>query len=165
MGGSVGTASNYNRMVATFGPNTSQSGIETSGRTFSADGALNKTGLLLLVALVSGSVAYVTNLPIGVAWVGMLVAMALGIWCAFSPRRAAVLAPIYAVLEGAVLGVISHFYASSGTPVVPLAIFGTTAIVVGVWVVHRTGLVRVTPKFFRVTLVAGIAMVVVMTVG
>ncbi len=166
-GASMGTVANYNRMVTTF-PTTGGSGQVAgagSGRTFTADGALNKTGLLLMVAFATGTVAYVADLPVGVAWVGMLVALGLGLWCSFQPRRAAVLAPIYAVLEGAVLGVISHFYANSGRPVVTLAIVGTACIVSGVWAVNRSGLVRITPKFFQITLVSSVAMLVVMAVA
>jgi len=129
---------------------------------FTSDGALNKAGLLGLVALVVGAVAYVADAPIGLAWGGMFVALGVGVWCAFSPRRAPVLAPIFAVVEGFVLGVISRFYAGQSSHAVTLAIVGTVAVVAGVWAVYRTGLVRVGPRFFRITLVAGVGMIAVM---
>jgi uncharacterized YccA/Bax inhibitor family protein len=130
--------------------------------TFTADGALNKAGLLGLMALVIGAVAYVAHLPLGAAWVTMFVGLGVGIWCSFQPRRAPVLAPVYAVAEGVVLGVISRFYADQGAHVVTLAVFGTVAVVVGVWAVYRTGLVKVGNRFLQVTLVAGLGMIVVM---
>jgi uncharacterized YccA/Bax inhibitor family protein len=129
---------------------------------FSADGALNKAGLLGLVALIVGAVAYIANAPVGLAWAGMFAALGVGLWCAFSPRRAPVLAPIFAVVEGFVLGVISRFYADQSSHAVTLAIVGTVAVVAGVWGVYRTGLVRVGPRFLRTTLVAGLGMIVVM---
>jgi len=129
---------------------------------FTADGALNKAGLLGLVALVVGTVAYVSHLPVGVAWVGILVGLGVGLSCSFSPRRAPVLAPVFAVVEGAVLGVISRFYAGQSTHVIPLAVVGTVAVVAAVWAVYRTGLVRVGQRFLTVTLVAGIGMIAVM---
>ncbi len=129
---------------------------------FTADGALNKAGLLGLVALVVGTVAYLGNLPLGTAWVTMFVGLGVGIWCAFRPRMAPVLAPVYAVAEGAVLGVISRFYADQGSHAVPLAVFGTVAVVAGVWAAYRTGLVRVGHRFLQITLVATLGMVVVM---
>jgi uncharacterized YccA/Bax inhibitor family protein len=129
---------------------------------FTADGALNKAGLLGLLALVVGAVAYIAHVPLGFAWAGMFVGLGVGLWCAFSPRRAPVLAPVFAVVEGAVLGVISRFYAGQSTHVVTLAIVGTVAVVAAVWAVYRTGLVRVGPKFFKVTLVAGVGMIAVM---
>ncbi len=129
---------------------------------FTADGALNKAGLLGLVALVVGAIAYLGNFPLGAAWVTMFVGLGVGIWCAFQPRRAPVLAPIYAVAEGVALGIISRFYADSGDHVVTLAVFGTVAIVAGVWAVYRTGLVRVGHRFMMITFVAMLGMLVVM---
>jgi uncharacterized YccA/Bax inhibitor family protein len=130
--------------------------------TFTADGALNKAGLLGLVALVVGAIAYLGNLPVGAAWVTMFVGLGVGVWCAFQPRRAPVLAPIYAVAEGVVLGIISRFYADQGAHIVTLAVFGTVAIVAGVWAVYRTGLVRVGNRFMMITMVAMVGMLVVM---
>ena len=129
---------------------------------FTADGALNKAGLLGLMALVTGAAAYVANLPVGAAWVTMFVGLAVGIWCSFRPRMAAKLAPVYAVAEGVVLGIISRFYADQGTHTVTLAVFGTVAVVAGVWAVYRTGLVKVGHRFVMTTLVAGLGMIVVM---
>ena len=129
---------------------------------FTSDGALNKAGLLGLVALVVGAVAYVSKAPVGLAWGGLFVALGVGLWCSFAPRRAPVLAPIFAVVEGFVLGVITRFYAQQSSHVVPLAIVGTVAVVAGVWTVYRTGLVRVGPRFVRTTLVAGVGMLAVM---
>jgi uncharacterized YccA/Bax inhibitor family protein len=129
---------------------------------FTADGALNKAGLLGLVALVVGAVAYLGNVPLGVAFAAMFVGLGVGIWCSFQPRRAPVLAPLYAVAEGLALGVISRFYADQGAHVVTLAVFGTVAVVAGVWAVYRTGLVKVTNRFVSITLVAMLGLIVVM---
>jgi uncharacterized YccA/Bax inhibitor family protein len=189
---SFGSASNFQRMLTTFPapPATTPSNwkqqpdgnwwswdgatwhLQPQGpppappvagtRRFSADGALNKAGLLGLVALVVGTVAYLADLPLGTAWVTMFVGLGVGVWCSFRPRLAPVLAPVYAVAEGAVLGVISRVYADQGSHVVPLAVFGTVAIVAGVWAAYRTGLVRVSTRFLQVTLVATLGMVVVM---
>ncbi len=131
-------------------------------RTFTADGALNKAGLLGLLALVVGTVAYLGNLPMGVAVVAMFGGLGVALWCIFRPRLAPVLAPIYAVAEGVVLGVISRYYADQGAHVVTLAVVGTTVIVAGVWGVYRTGLVKVGHRFFMVTIVAGIGLLAVM---
>jgi len=97
-----------------------------------------------------------------VAWVGIVVGLAAGIWCSLRPRMAPALAPVYAIVEGVVLGIISRFYADQGTHAVPLAVFGTVAVVAGVWAAYRTGLVRVGNRFLSITLVAGLGMIVVM---
>ena len=129
---------------------------------FTADGALNKAGLLGLVALVVGAGSYLADVPLGAAWVGMFVGLAVGLWCSFQPRRAPLLAPVYAVAEGLVLGVISRYYADQGTHAVTLAVFGTVAVVAGVWAAYRTGLVKVGHRFLMTTLVASLGMIVVM---
>jgi len=113
-------------------------------------------------AVVMGAVAYIADAPLGLAWIGMFVGLGVALWCSFSPRRAPVLAPIFAVVEGGVLGVLSRFYAGQSTHVVTLAIVGTVAVVAAVWAVYRTGLVRVGPRFFKITLVAGVGMIAVM---
>jgi len=194
-GSSFGTVSNFNRMTTTFpgAPASAPTNwkqqpdgnwwswdgstwhLQPQGpppappvagaRRFSSDGALNKAGLLGLVALVVGAVAYLANAPVGLAWAGLVVGFGVGIWCALSPRRAPVLAPVFAVVEGFVLGVISRFYADQGAHVVTLAIAGTVAIVVGVWAVYRTGLVKVGPRFVMVTVVAGLGLLTVMVVS
>ena len=46
-----------------------------------------------------------------------------------------------------------------------LAIAGTVAIVVGVWAVYRTGLVKVGPRFVMVTVVSGLGLLTVMMVA
>ena len=129
---------------------------------FTADGALNKAGLLGLMALVVGAASYIANLPLGAAWIGMFGGLAVAIWCILRPRMAPVLAPVYAIAEGVVLGVISRYYADLGSHTVTLAVFGTVAVVAGVWAVYRTGLVRVGPRFLMITVVAGIGLLVVM---
>lgn len=134
-------------------------------KRFSADGALNKAGLLGLVALVVGAMAYISNAPVGLAWAGIFVGFGVGLWCALSPHRAPVLAPVFAVVEGFVLGVISRYFADQGAHVVTLAIAGTVAIVVGVWAAYRTGLVKVGPRFVMVTVVAGLGLLAVMMVA
>jgi uncharacterized YccA/Bax inhibitor family protein len=190
-GASAGTVSSYNRMVGTFGttagpqsdwrrqpdgnwwhwegaqwvhrpegpPNQVATGVDIA--RFTTDGALNKTGLLGLVALTVGAVAYVADVPVGAVVVGALVALAVGIWCSFSPRRAPVLAPIFAALEGGVLGALSRYYANQGQHVVILAVVGTVAIVAAVWAVYRTGLVRVGHRFFQISLAASVGLLAV----
>lgn len=162
--GSLGSSSNYQRMMEAYGP--PRTGGSTAvldgpppvaaapGRTFTADGAFNKAGLLGALALIVGALAYVADLPLGLVWPLMIVAIGAGLWASFRPMRAKVLAPVFAVCEGAVLGMISRFYTNQGQHVVTLAIAGTLAVVIGVWFLYRTGLVRVSHRFIQTAMVA-----------
>jgi uncharacterized YccA/Bax inhibitor family protein len=134
-------------------------------RTFTADGAFNKAGLLGALTLVIGGLAYVANAPLGLVWPLMLVALGAGLWASLQPRRAKVLAPVFAVCEGAVLGMLSRYYANQGQHVVTLAVVGTLAIVIGVWFFYRTGLVRVGHRFLQTTMIASLGLLAVMVVS
>ena len=172
--GSFGSASNYQRMVEAYGP--PHSGGSTAlleppspdlpaTRTFTAEGAFNKAGLLGALALVLGGLAYVADLPLGLVWPLLLVALGAGLWASFRPAKAKVLAPVFAVCEGALLGVLSRFYANQGQHVVTLAVVGTVAVVAGVWFCYRTGLVRVGHRFIQATMVATVGFLAVIVVS
>ena len=137
----------------------------TAGGTtrFTAEGALNKAGLLGLVALVVGAVAYLADLPLGVAWVALFVGLGVGLWCSFQPRRAPVLAPVYAVAEGVVLGIISRVLRRPGCPC------GDPGGRSGRWPSWRVSGPSTGPawsgsghRFLQITLIAGLGMLVVM---
>lgn len=194
--GSFGSASNYGRLVDTFGPVAAPApagwsqdamgrwfrwdGLQwrpapegppatrppvSDAAPFTAEGVFDKVGLLLVLAAASGVVADVLRPPVGALWVALLAALGVGLWAAFRPRMARVLSPIYAVLEGAVLGFVSGFYQSQGKDVVVTAIIGTLVITIGVWAVYRSGLVRVGHRFAQVTVVATLGLVAAMLVA
>ncbi len=172
--GSFGSASNYQRMVEAYGPphaGGSTALLEPPSpdlpatRTFTAEGAFNKAGLLGALALVVGGLAYVADLPLGLVWPLLLVALGAGLWASFRPAKAKVLAPVFAVCEGALLGVLSRFYANQGQHVVTLAVVGTVAVVAGVWFCYRTGLVRVGHRFIQTTMVATVGFLAVIVVS
>jgi uncharacterized YccA/Bax inhibitor family protein len=172
--GSFGSASNYQRMVGAYGPPPhggstalldAPEAPPAPVRTFTADGAFNKAGLLGALTLIVGSVAYAANAPLGFVWPLMLVALGAGLWASLQPRRAKVLAPVFAVCEGAVLGMLSRFYANQGQHVVTLAVVGTLTVVVGVWFLYRTGLVRVGHRFIQTAMIASLGLLAVMVVS
>jgi uncharacterized YccA/Bax inhibitor family protein len=174
--GSFGSASNYQRMVEAYGPPPQGSSTAVldptapiaptaPGRTFTADGAFNKAGLLGVLTLIVGGLAYAVNAPLGLVWPFMLVALGAGLWASLQPRRAKVLAPVFAIGEGAVLGMLSRFYANEGQHVVTLAVVGTLAVVIGVWFFYRTGLVRVGQRFLQATMIASLGFIAVAIVS
>lgn len=130
----------------------SQEGIMT------VQGAMNKTALLLLVAvfsaifvwnkffsfgtLVQGASA--TSLyMMGGAFGGFILAMIIS----FSPKSAAFLSPIYAVLEGLFLGGISAFFEARFPGLVMRAVGLTFGVFAVMLFIYRSGIIRVTNKF------------------
>jgi len=157
--GSAGSAQNYNRLVATFGP-TSTTVTDTA--PFVAKDVFDKVAMLGTLAMVAGVGGAVANPAPGVMWVLLIAALGFGLVGIVRPARANVFAPLYALAMGAVLGSISRFYANGNGAVVPLAILGTTAIFFGVLVAYRTGLVKVTHRFVQVTLIAMLGLLAMM---
>jgi uncharacterized YccA/Bax inhibitor family protein len=157
--GSAGSAQNYSRLVSTFGPSST---TVTDRAPFVAKDVFDKVLLLSAIAVAAGTASAIANPAPGLMWVALFVALGAGLIGIFRPARANVCAPIYAVAMGGVLGWVSRFYSSGNSTVVPLAILGTTGIFFGALILYRTGLVRVTNRFMRVTFVATIGLLAMM---
>jgi uncharacterized YccA/Bax inhibitor family protein len=120
--------------------------------------------LAFLVAITAGC-AVVSGLTVGKsATVGALIipAFVVALGCAiagqFKPHLAKKVAPVYAVAEGLILGVISRAFAAGSNGIIPTAVILTSALFVGCLLVFRTGVVKVTPRFIQMTAVAGMAL-------
>jgi len=127
---------------------------------FTAAGVYDKlAGLLFIVALSAAVGAFL--LPVGVILGLLLVALASSLLGIFKPNLARICAPVYAVAEGGVLGFVSRLYTEEAGGVVPLAILFTGAVFVGCLVAFRSGLVKVTPRFLTMTMVASFGLLAI----
>jgi uncharacterized YccA/Bax inhibitor family protein len=176
--GSWAVRSNFSRMEREFGTGALGAGavgtalIDRPGGTalppvsdvkpLVESDVLGKVGILTLIAIGAGGLAFVFPVSLGFALVCVFVAFGLALWTTFRPRMARVLAPAYAVSEGLALGVISKLYSTQSHGVVPLAIILTVALFVGVLIAYRTRMVRVTNRFISMTVVAGFALLAVL---
>jgi uncharacterized YccA/Bax inhibitor family protein len=115
-------------------------------------GTVNKTALLLVLALATASATWVlesadpagaSGLAIGAALVGLVVAIATIV----KPRWAPVTAPIYALVEGVVLGAVSMIFEASYPGIATQAVALTFGVLGVMLLAYRTGLVRVTQRF------------------
>ena len=128
-------------------------------------GAVNKTGILLLCAIATA--AWTWNkfwhspqeaLPL--ILVGALGGLVLALVTTFKKEWSPVTAPLYALLEGLVLGGISAMYEMRFHGIAIQAVGLTFGTLLALLVAYRTGIVRVT-EGFRMGVVAatgGIAM-------
>ena len=141
----------YDRASEAYGP---YGGSTTLGERFTAAGVYDKLGLLVLLGLATGAVGYATASP-GLLILGLLSGLVLHLVGIFRPATAKVVAPLYALAEGLALGSLTALYATGSNGVAPLAIVFTAGIFLGALVVFRSGLIKVTPRFVSMTIMAG----------
>lgn len=101
----------------------------------------------------------------GVAAIGIIGALILGLYMAFSGKANAVTTISYAVLEGLALGAISEVFNQRWPGIVVQAITGTMMVAGGVLVVYKTGAVRVTPRFTKIVFASTLGVVGLMLVN
>lgn len=129
--------------------------VQTGRMTY--DDVIMKTGITLGVLLIGAVVGW--RYP-GLAMIGLVVGLVLGLVNAFKKNPSPPLILAYATFEGVFLGGISFLFentAISGRPldgIVAQAVLGTVGVFVATLLVYRSGKVRVTPKFQRGVMIA-----------
>lgn len=126
-----------------------------TGRMTYDDVVVRTAGLFALLLLGAGA-AWVLTPPaaVGLVLPVALVAAGLGIWAQVSKKIRPGVMLTYAVLEGAVLGVISRVFESAYDGVVVQAVLGTLAAFAVMLVAYKTRVIRATPKFVRFMVIA-----------
>lgn len=125
----------------------------TSSGVMTVEGTKNKTlamlGLVVLGAIYTWKLA-ATGSPSITIWmaIGGIGGFTTAIVTSFSPRIAHITAPIYAVLEGLLLGGLSAFMAAQyGLGIITQAVGLTFATFFLMLLLYRTGTIKVTSKF------------------
>ncbi len=159
-----------------FGKNIfNQAATSSDDGVMTVNGTINKTGLMLLIVIFAATFtwrkffgaidpALPGVMPSGIiGWMigGAIGGFILALITTFSPRRAAMTAPIYAVFEGLFLGAISAMFEAMYPGLVMRAVMLTFGVFVIMLVLFRTGTIRATEKFRTVIFAAtgGIALV------
>jgi uncharacterized YccA/Bax inhibitor family protein len=136
-------------------------------------GTINKFGMMMILLLASASLTWkaaaegknVIPLMIGTAIGALIVALVL----MFKPRFAAVLAPVYALLEGAVVGAVSSYYSNAFAAYAPnivmQAVGLTFGVVIAMFALYHFGVIKATQKFKSIVFAAtaGIAIFYVLS--
>lgn len=140
------------------------------GQPMTLSGTVNKTGMLLV--FVVASAAWTWNLTtknpesaIGLTILGSLGGLVAAMVTIFKKSWSPVTAPIYAVLEGLLLGSISELFEARYPGIAITAVGLTFGTLFALLLVYRTGVIRVTEKF-RLGVVAatgGIALFYLLT--
>lgn len=136
---------------ATYQRLSQNSGTVTKPMT--VEGTVNKTLILLLLAVVSASFTWAQILAPGgydlvmpLAMGGMFGAMIIGWVTIFKPSISPYTAPVYAVLEGLMLGAISAIFNARYHGIATQAVGLTFGTLIVMLVAYRTGLIQVTDK-------------------
>lgn len=138
-------------------------GIENAA---SIKGVASKTLLLLVVAVLSAifSITYGAELiygNIGVYIAVVFGALICGVVGQISPNAAKVCSIIYAVCEGALLGLLSFLFEAAIGGIVMSAVLITATIFGVMLLLYSTNIIKVTGKFIRVMCGIGITILVV----
>lgn len=149
------------RMERAFDRAAGSYGTSTGLDSFTAAGVYDKLGMLVLLALVAGAFGYAIASP-GLIMLGVLGGLVFGLLGIFRPARAKTFAPLYSIAEGVALGGITSWYTTAGNSgIAPMAIIFTAGVFVTALVLFRSGIVKVTPRFMAVTLMALVGFVLV----
>ncbi len=124
----------------------SASYAHTNEGSMSINGAINKTGILTIILLISGAYSWSMASPTFM-WVGLIGGLVFAIATIFKHEWSYWSAPLYAAFEGLFLGTISAVYANMFEGIVPKAILLTFSILFVMLFSYRSGLVRATEKF------------------
>jgi uncharacterized YccA/Bax inhibitor family protein len=152
-----------------FGKNIfSQPATSTNDGVMTINGTINKTGLMLLIVVLAATFTWrkffgaidPANpgvMPSGImVWtmVGAIGGFITAIITTFSPRRAAMTAPIYAVFEGLFLGAISAVFEAMYPGLVMRAVSLTFGVFLIMLLLFRSGAIQVTNKFRTIIMAA-----------
>jgi len=122
------------------------------GRTMTLDGTVNKTGLLLIFAAASAAWAWRTisqspEWAFLLALMGACGGMIFVFLTVFQKSWAPITAPIYALLEGLVLGTLSQLFERRYPGIAIQAVTLTFATLFSLLLLYRARVIRVTDKF------------------
>lgn len=128
-------------------------------------GTINKTFALLFICLAGGWIGWTRlSASYGLLTLFALIALGFGIWTSFKPKVSPFTAPIYAILEGLILGGISAAYNVQYPGIVASAV-GITGLVFFIMLfLFKTGIIKVT-QGFATAIVSATAAIAILYIG
>ena len=121
---------------------------ESSANAMTVSGAINKSFLLIVLLVFSAS--FVWSRPQAAAvflFPSLIVGFIIAMVTIFKKEYAPVTAPVYALVQGVVLGTISSFFEASYPGIVIQAVALTISILLCMLLAYRSGLIKVTENF------------------
>ncbi|WP_025720907.1 Bax inhibitor-1/YccA family protein [Paenibacillus sp. 1-18] len=139
---------------------------EASEQRMTIGGTVNKTLLLLVLLIVSGSITWYMTYQGTVEVLSLLTAGALGmvgvaLAISFFPKTASLLSPVYAILSGFALGGISAFMEYEYPGIVANAILLTVGILFLMLFMYTQRIIKVTRGFISFVVLCTLAIALV----
>ena len=126
---------------------TFQDAARTGGATMTLQGTVNKTGISVLIVAAGAIVTWNMEQPIVLLVLGAIGGAILGFVTVFKKQWAPITTPIYALLEGLVLGAISRMYDQEVQGIVPIAVGLTMGTLGALLLAYTSRLIKVTQNF------------------
>lgn len=134
-------------------------------RPMTIDDVVVRGFMTLGTLVVAGAVAWVLNVPLGVAVIAALVGVVLALIASFKQSTNPVLILGYALAYGVFVGALSHFMEDVFEGIVLQAVLGTAFAFGAVLAVYALKIIRVTAKLYRYVAAAAIAALGLMLVN
>ncbi|PWS41608.1 hypothetical protein DKT74_26585 [Streptomyces sp. ZEA17I] len=153
-----------------------QPGAPAPARTdaMTIDDVVTRTAMTLGLVVVAAAVAW-WAMPVdqanlgtayGVAIGAAIIGFVLSLVNSFKRRPSPPLILLYAAFEGVFLGIVSNIVSVYVAPGAAMqAVLGTMAVFAGVLIAYRTGLIRVTRRFYGFVMAAAIGFMLLMMVN
>ncbi|RDS80833.1 hypothetical protein DWU98_12840 [Dyella monticola] len=136
-------------------------GLPVTGERMTMNGTITRTGLLLVLAVITGGWTWQRFADAAVGgdvmgamaaispfmWGGLIVGLVLALITTFAQRFAGITAPLYAIAEGFALGGISAVMNLRFPGIVLQAVMLTVGVLAVMLLLYRSGLIKVTDKF------------------
>lgn len=124
--------------------------VVATGEAMTLQGTVNKTGLLLLFAVITAAwtwgMAHSQSPEAALPWMwgGLLGGFVVALVTIFKSQWAPLTAPVYALLEGLALGGISAFYEQRYPGIAVQAVGLTFSVLLVMLLAYKTGVIRAT---------------------
>lgn len=132
-----------------------------AGNVMTIEGTVNKSMLALFLTVASAYWAY--GNPVVMSWYipAMIIGLIIAVGTAFKTSWAPYTTPIYALVEGVVLGSVSYLYSQFYDGIVFQAVALTFGVLLAMLAAYKSGIIKVSNTFITVitSAVAGIVIV------
>lgn len=132
-------------------------------------GTINKSfvlvGVTLAMALIAVNALLNNIISVGLITPALIIGLIIAFVTVFKPKTAPVTAPLYAMVEGAAIGLLSYFFEMQFPGIVFQAIAGTFLCFFVMLFCFKTKLIQATEKFRSTILVATFAIMILYLVN